>query len=61
MKKLIPLILLLSGCAQLTTVTMSVKCKELRGKMGNSCEITIPSDATAHIDGETITIDYEGR
>lgn len=59
--KLTPLLLfLLTGCASLSQVEMSIKCDELRGRVKNSCTITAPSNADVSIDGETITIDYYG-
>ena len=57
----------LTGCSAisnkvgLTTeqVTLVVACEEMRGKIGNSCSITVPEDATVDVNGETIEIHYD--
>lgn len=49
-------ILLLSGCSSLTSVEFSLKCKELRGRVGESCILKVPNDADVYINGENIEI-----
>lgn len=58
--KVFILVLFLSGCSSLTQVEMSVKCKEMRGKIGNSCTIQAPNNSNIFINGETIEIEYTG-
>lgn len=62
-KKLTTLIAitLLSGCTALTTVEFSLKCKELRGRVGESCVLKVPTDADVHINGENIEITRYGN
>ena len=61
MKKLILVTLLLSGCSLTPNVTLEVACNEMRGRVGNSCKITVPSNADVVVDGESIEIIYQGE
>lgn len=59
---IIALSISLAGCSSFTpTVTFSVKCNEMKGRVGNTCIIEVPNSSNVQIDGEAIKVDYEGR
>ena len=59
------LAIVLSGCSNLpdirSQISISIECDEMKGKIGSSCNIKVPSDTDVSINGETINIVFEAR
>ena len=56
---------LITGCSVIpdmkTQVSIKIACDEMRGSIGSSCEIKVPSDTYVAVNGETINIEFKGR
>ena len=55
----------LTGCVTLpdlkSQVSITIACDSLRGEIGSSCNISVPSDTDVIVDGENIYINFESR
>jgi hypothetical protein len=55
------LAILLSGCSTIQSVRsveISIRCEDMLGKVGNTCEIKVPPASHVDIDGENVRIKY---
>ena len=52
------IVLVSSGCANLDRVTFNMKCKEMHGRIGNTCVLDVPASSIVEIDGDNINVKY---